>query len=107
MTAAEALAHALADLADQGRRTPCQGRRRDRWVSDSADERAWAASVCRSLACPVLEACGAAADEQGARFHVWGGTDRTAPASRRYSMTTRRVTASSSASRTTAVEDAS
>jgi hypothetical protein len=57
--------------------TPCQGRRRDRWTSDDATERQWAASVCQSLRCAVLIECGAAADEQGERFGVFGGTDRT------------------------------
>ena len=69
---------ALTVLAEQGRATPCQGRRRDRWTSESGDERAWAASVCLSLACPVLEECGAAAVERKEKFAVWGGKDRTA-----------------------------
>ncbi len=78
MTAAEALSIALLELAEQARATPCQGRRRDRWTSESAEDRAWAATVCVTLACPVLEECGAAADEQDERFGVWGGRDRTA-----------------------------
>lgn len=84
MTAAEQLTHALADLADQGRRTPCQGRRRDRWTSESAEDRGWAATVCSTLGCVVLEQCAAAADEQHERYGVWGGLDLT-PASRRTS----------------------
>lgn len=83
MTAAEQLTHALLDLADQGRATPCQGRRRDRWTSDDATDRAWAASVCSTLGCPVLEQCAAAADEQGERHHVWGGRDHTSPQAQR------------------------
>jgi len=79
MTAGEALGHALLELAEQGRRTPCQGRRRHRWTSDDATEREWAAAVCVGLACEVLEQCGAAADELDERFNVWGGTDRTPP----------------------------
>lgn len=43
MTAAEALSLVLLELAEQGRATPCQGRRRDRWTSDDAAEREWAA----------------------------------------------------------------
>ena len=78
MTAPEVLASALTELAEQGRATPCQARRRNRWTSDDAEERAWAASVCLTLACPVLEECGAAADQQDERFGVWGGRDRTA-----------------------------
>ncbi len=77
MTAAEALGHALLELADQGRATPCQGRRRDRWTSESAEERAWAATVCVGLGCEVLLQCRAAADEHDERHHVWAGTDRT------------------------------
>jgi len=65
MTASEVLGHALLEIAQQGRATPCQGRRRDRWVSDCADERAWAASVCVTLACPVLKECRAAGRRAG------------------------------------------
>jgi len=83
VTAHEVLSIALLDLADQGRATPCQSRRRDRWTSDDAAERAWAASVCVTLACEVLEECGAAADGEDARFGVWGGRDRTAATTRR------------------------
>ena len=79
MTAAEALGHALAD---QGHATPCQGRRRDRWTSDDAEARSWAATVCVTLGCPVLVQCGAAADEFKAAHHVWGGVDRTPPPAR-------------------------
>ncbi len=83
MTAAEVLGRALLELAEQGQATPCQGRRRDRWTSDDAEERAWAASVCVTLACPVLGQCGAAADEQDERANVWGGRDRTTATTRR------------------------
>lgn len=76
-TAAEVLGQALLELAEQGRATPCQGRRRDRWTSESAEDRAWAASVCVTLGCPVIEVCGAAADEHDERFGVWAGVDRT------------------------------
>ncbi len=83
MTAAE-LSLALLELADHGQRTPCQSsRRRDRWTSDDAAERAWAAAVCLTLGCPVLTECGAAADQQDERFGVWGGRDRTAATTRR------------------------
>lgn len=95
MTAAEHLGRALLELAEQGHATPCQGRRRDRWTSDSAEDREWAASVCLTLGCPVLEQCAAAADERDERHHVWGARDRTPPpASRRYSVTSRRTTSS-------------
>ncbi len=76
-TAAEELSHALLDLAESGQSTPCQGRRRERWTSDDHGERAWAANVCTSLACPVLAACGAAADEMREKFGTWAGRDRT------------------------------
>jgi len=77
VTPAEELSLALLDLTARGERTPCQGRRRDRWTSDDATERAWAAAVCVGLNCQLLEECGAAADEQGERFGVFGGRDRT------------------------------
>jgi len=97
VTAVEHLSIALLELADQGRATPCQGRRRDRWTSDSADARDWAASVCLTLACPVLLECHAAADEQDERHGVWGARDRPAPSSRRYSVK-RRTTSEEGAS---------
>ncbi len=85
--AAQVLGRALLELAEQGQAaTPCQGRRRDRWTSDDAAERAWAASVCVTLACEVLLQCRAAADEHDEKHGVWGGVDRTPPpASRRKS----------------------
>jgi len=77
VTAAEELTLALVDLTDHGHTTPCQGRRRDRWTSDDAAEREWAAAVCVGLGCPVLVQCGASADEHDEKHHVWAGTDRT------------------------------
>jgi len=79
MTAAEVFGQALLEIAEQGRATPCQGRRRDRWTSDRAEERLWAASVCVGLGCAVLLQCRAVADEQGEKFGVWAGRDRTPP----------------------------
>jgi len=78
VTAHEVMSIALLDLADQGRATPCQSRRRDRWTSDDATDREWAASVCVTLACEVLLQCRAAADEHDEKHGVWGGVDRTA-----------------------------
>jgi len=78
MTAAESLSLALFELAERGSLTPCQGRRRDRWTSDHAEERAWAASVCVGLNCEVLLQCRAAAAESEEKHHVWGGVDRAA-----------------------------
>ncbi len=83
MTAAEVLGHALLQLADQDQATPCQGRRRDRWTSDDAAERAWAAAVCVGLDCGVLEACAAAAAGRKEAFGVWAGRDRTATVHKR------------------------
>lgn len=83
VTAPEQLSLALLELADRGERAPCQGRRRDRWTSDDAVDRSWAASVCLTLGCPVLEECGAAADEQHERYGVWGGRDHTATVPKR------------------------
>ena len=68
MSATHTLTHALRTLADHGTAVPCQGRRADRWTSDDRDERAWAASVCTGLACPLLEQCQAAAESR-AQFH--------------------------------------
>lgn len=82
MTAAEVLGHALLQLADQDQATPCQSRRRDRWTSEDAAERAWAAAVCVGAGCPVLVQCGEAADEFKSAHHVWGGVDRTPPPAR-------------------------
>ena len=79
--AAEVLGRALVELADRGHATPCQGRRRDRWTSDDATDREWAASWCAG--CAVLDECGSAADEHDEKFGVWGGRDRTAATTRR------------------------
>ncbi len=77
MTAFEALAGALEDLAGERRTTPCQGRHRDRWTSDDSEDRAWAANTCVALSCPVTALCGTAAGELGEQANVWGGVDRT------------------------------
>jgi len=75
MTAAESLSLALLDRAEQGRATPCQGRRRDRWTSDVREDREWAAASCRF--CPLISECGDAAEETDERHGVWAGVDRT------------------------------
>jgi len=77
VTAAELLGHELHELAERHLTTPCQGRHGDRWTSDHADDREWAAHCCRL--CPVLASCRQAADEQGEKHHVWAGVDRTPP----------------------------
>lgn len=76
MTAAEALTRALVVLATEGRRPRCgEPGGHDLWLSDDADDRAQAARWC--VGCAVLTECGAAADEHGERFGVFGGRDRT------------------------------
>jgi hypothetical protein len=83
VSAIERLNLALLDLADHDQRTPCQGRRSERWTSDDYDELAWAAWVCTSMACPLLELCAAAADEQRIKHFTWGGTVRSPQPKRR------------------------
>jgi len=80
MTAAEALTRRLVGLATEGRRPRCGEPGGHEWLSDDATDRAQAASWCTG--CPVLVECGAAADEHGERFGVFGGTDRTVVTSR-------------------------
>ena len=72
MSAHESLTRALLDLADDGRRTPCQ-LDPGPFTSDDWHERGEAAEQCHP--CPVLAAC----DAVGAleRWHVWGGAERT------------------------------
>lgn len=72
MTPHEALTRALLDLADDGRRTPCQIDP-PRFTSDDWHERAEAAKDCHP--CPIRAPCDAAGADEPA--HVWGGTDRT------------------------------
>jgi len=77
MTAAERLTRALVELATEGRRPRCgEAGSHGLWLSDDADDRAQAVRWC--VGCPVLDECGAAADEHGEKHHVWGGVDRTA-----------------------------
>ncbi len=76
MTAQEQLTRALTQLLERGRRTPCQGRHRDRWTSADREEREWAAASCRL--CPLISECGDAAEETDERRGVWAGVDLTA-----------------------------
>ena len=73
MTDVEALASELFRLTEQGVRVPCHDA--DEWTSDHADDRAYAAALCRR--CAVLHLCRQAAGELKATYHVWGGVDRT------------------------------
>jgi hypothetical protein len=75
MSAAALFAARLLALADRDRTTPCQSSpHRDRWTSDSAEDREAAAYECRF--CPLLRECSEAGAELKAEF-VWGGSDRT------------------------------
>lgn len=71
--AGERLTRALVDLADAGRFPPCSGG--DEWLSDDPADRARAAEWCQP--CPIIAACGAAADEAREKFGTWAGRDRT------------------------------
>ena len=76
MTAREELTRALVVLAAAGGSVPCgEYGAHDLWTSDHLEERKLAVARCQT--CPVLAACGAAADEAGEQWHVWGGRDRT------------------------------
>lgn len=74
-TAAEAMTHALVQLATENRRPRCGDPvTRDLWTSEKREEREQAASWC--VGCPVLHQCHDAAEETGETFGVWGGIDR-------------------------------
>lgn len=76
MTARDALDRALVDMAAKGDKPRCSWPDRAHlWTSEDHEDRARAARGCAG--CPVLELCGAAAEETAERFHVWAGTDRT------------------------------
>ncbi len=93
MTARDQLNHGLLGMAEEGRTTPCQGRRRSRWTSDDSGEREWAASVCASLACPLLAMCRDVGAEEKHKAGVWGGVDYGAVKRRRGGGVTSRVRA--------------
>lgn len=69
------LAHAVADLADQNRSTPCQGEDGALWLSETTDDRLEAARRCAP--CPLLDICDTTARVARERWGVWGGRDRT------------------------------
>jgi hypothetical protein len=77
-TLADQLTRALLSLTSRGQRPRC-GDPADAglWLSDYAEERALACTLCHG--CPVIQACGEAAEAAGERFGVWAGQDRTAP----------------------------
>lgn len=73
MSARDRLDRALLDLAADGRRVRC-AEPADHlwWTSEDSDERARAARLCQG--CPVLQLCGAAAEED-AEIFVYAGVD--------------------------------
>lgn len=73
----EQLHRALAHLKARGQLTPCAQHGGYLWLADDAEDRAIAVKLCRP--CPVLKACGQAAEETGEKWGVWGGRDRTSP----------------------------
>lgn len=58
---------------------PCMGD--DRWTSESAAVREWAAWHCAR--CPVIELCGAFAEANQEVHGVWAGRDRSTLEGRR------------------------
>lgn len=80
MNAAERFRKALDALDHVSERVPCRDldpRRAERWTSDDHDDLEWAAFHCVSLRCPLIELCGAFADEIKAKHHTWAGAVRT------------------------------
>lgn len=76
MTARDRLDRALLDMAARGQRPPCGQPWGDGlWTSESHEDRARAAVLCRP--CPLLEPCAATAEEADERHNVWGGRDWT------------------------------
>lgn len=78
MTPHQSLTRALLDLADNGRRTPCQ-LDPEPFTSDDRHERGEAAEQCHP--CPIRGPCEAAGADEPA--HVWGAVDRTPTARKR------------------------
>ncbi|MGD7707009.1 WhiB family transcriptional regulator [Microlunatus sp. Y2014] len=75
-TATDRLTGALVTLAAAGERPPCGSfGAAELWTSDDADDRKTAAYWCDG--CPIITACGEAADENNERWGVWAGVDRS------------------------------
>jgi len=68
------LSAVLDDLSEAGHQVPCRGR--GEWLSQDAEDVAYAAGHC--LRCPALNACGQYADAAGEKHGVWAGVDRSA-----------------------------
>lgn len=76
MTASDRLTAQLSALLDADDRPPCCWPDvAPWWLSDAHADRARAAEHCHG--CAILDACRDAADENGERFGVWAGRDRT------------------------------
>ena len=71
----QALTAALTNAVARGQFVPCAswGDENNPWLSDSADDRRWAADRCRH--CPAIEECRQAGQLEG--WGVWGAIDRT------------------------------
>lgn len=64
---------ALLNAVGRNQFVPCSGWGADSpWLSDSADDRCWAADRCRH--CPVIEECAEAGASES--FGVWGAIDQ-------------------------------
>jgi len=74
--AADQLLRSLPTLATRGQQTRCgDPADAELWMSDFPEERALAATLCHG--CPVITACGEAAEANAEKFGVWAGVDRT------------------------------
>jgi Transcription factor WhiB len=73
-TAAEVMGSELIQLTDRRQVPPCASGG-DLWMSESSDERAWAAHACTG--CPLLTPCADLAAEIKPSFGVWAAVDRT------------------------------
>lgn len=71
----EALTNALDSLDPLDAIVPCQAR--PEWISDDADDQAYAAAHCTR--CPLLDLCNAAAAELKPTAGTWAGTTFPTP----------------------------
>lgn len=76
MSAADRFYTALDRLIEAGGSLPCWDRSAGNpWLSESADEREYAATLCHH--CPLIQPCAAMAHEARATHGVHGGLDFT------------------------------
>lgn len=65
---------ALTRLMEAGQQPPCADLEvRDRWTSDTNEDREWAGRTCQR--CPLADVCLRDALERREKHHVWGGHD--------------------------------